>query len=838
LFFDCLVVNVDAFKAIFGPDEMNGDRRNPVPFLFARSNRGDTLMSKLRMFTLIGLMVAGLSPLYGCGSECAEGTTDKDGQCVVDAKGCAAGTELRSGECLLDTSGCGANTVLGDDGVCVAAEETCGGNSIFDADTRTCAPDTSVVCGQGTEVGDDGVCVPGEEACSDLAMLDDSGRCVIAAAACGAGTALDPVSNECLLAAEGCGAGLALDADSGMCVSTEDVCDAGTKFDAESGLCLNDSCNLGDVLIDGVCTLPAQELAANANLSESENNDPALGGTAEGLAVNLVGDDPYVFKGAIGAPTDLDNDGQLDQDIDVYEFAANAGEWFEITVQAIGLQAPAFVVEGPNDYLRYSPVGRARDAAREIVTPFDGAYTITVLPSMVLQTEGEITTFGSPDWTYVGTLGAISVPDASQMDISSGAAQLSGDYAGLRDNLFELTNLGATDLVSITATSSGAGAQGVLQQWESETMLVSQQMLSSGDTVDLTANGAGSALLLFDWIHIDGPNTDFEVTAETVGSQATLTMLSNTTEVFTVSAAANEYVVAGQTNPSDTDLDVKISDSTGTEVAAGALGSGNELRYLTTTPGDFTVEFINSSASNVDATLTAKAVGIPVLGPISLSDSDTYTSNGVVPFGESRLHKLIVDEAGALTLNLVSSNSFDYTYVRLFDSTMTSVVPEGDRGLVVSSITPGTYFVEIEPEYDDISYTLTASLAGPPDFSSAPGLAIPDGDIVTGASDTMEVTGCTTITDVSVYFDISHGWRGDLDIDLTSPNGTTVRLWEDTGGSTEDLIGWMPMKWTPANSLAAFNGTSGNGEWTLTVYDDADIIAGTLNEWGLTLTCQ
>jgi subtilisin-like proprotein convertase family protein len=678
---------------------------------------------------LVGLLAAALTPLYGCGSECADGSTDQDGQCVVAAKGCAEGTKLQDGECRLDTTGCGEGTMFSE-GACVPSGDSCTQDTTFDEATLSCVPSTEVLCGEGTEIGENGFCTPSAGACSDKTVFED-GKCVIADVSCGEGTEIDPNTGHCVLAAAGCAAGLAYDAESGTCMSTDEICEVGTKFDQESGFCLNDSCNLGDVLIDGVCITPAEDLAANADLLETENNDPNLGGTAEQLVVNPVGDDPYVFSGAIGEPTDLDADGNVDQDVDVFEFTAAAGEWFEVTVQSTGLQAPAFVVEGPNDFVRYSPMGRAQNAARTVAIPADGAYTVTVLPSLVLQTDGDISTIGSSDWTYVGTLEAISTPTPTDIDMSSGQGQLTGSYQDLSDNLFRLTNLSERDLVALESMVS-SDADVVISLWEDTSTISSSHM---GSDIEFSSVSADSTLLLVDWVSLDGPRVDFDLSATVIGSETTVTMLAGDSETFTVTAQQYSMVEASQTNPSSADLDVTITDSLGAEVQASAVESGGSLSHLADLAGDFTVVFTNNTGGNVDATLTAKATP-----PIA-------------------------------------------------------------------------------------------------DYLSAPGVTIPDGDS-TGVSDTLSVSGCAVVSGVSMYIDITHGWRGDIEIDLTSPSGTTVRLWEDTGFTADDLIGLFPTDWTPANSLDAFIGENGSGDWTVTVYDDGFAYEGVLNLWGLNLNCQ
>jgi subtilisin-like proprotein convertase family protein len=108
-----------------------------------------------------------------------------------------------------------------------------------------------------------------------------------------------------------------------------------------------------------------------------------------------------------------------------------------------------------------------------------------------------------------------------------------------------------------------------------------------------------------------------------------------------------------------------------------------------------------------------------------------------------------------------------------------------------------------------------------------------------------------TITDLNVVgLNITHSYIRDLSVSLRSPAGTTVVLFNSicnqeanfnlnldqqaatttfpcppTGGGTV----------RPANSLAAFNGQSSTGTWTLTVADAADEDGGTLNGWGLSI---
>ena len=118
------------------------------------------------------------------------------------------------------------------------------------------------------------------------------------------------------------------------------------------------------------------------------------------------------------------------------------------------------------------------------------------------------------------------------------------------------------------------------------------------------------------------------------------------------------------------------------------------------------------------------------------------------------------------------------------------------------------------------------------------------------------------IQDLRVFdLDISHSFVGDLFITLTSPSGTTVVLLDRMGFPTlnfgcngddlllnfddlanntaddlENTCGDLPAAegdYQPVEALAAFQGESAAGVWTLTITDNVDQDGGTLNFWAL-----
>ena len=112
-------------------------------------------------------------------------------------------------------------------------------------------------------------------------------------------------------------------------------------------------------------------------------------------------------------------------------------------------------------------------------------------------------------------------------------------------------------------------------------------------------------------------------------------------------------------------------------------------------------------------------------------------------------------------------------------------------------------------------------------------LSITDNSTITS---TLNVTDAYCVGDVDVGINISHTYKGDLIVELTSPEGTTVRLHNRTGGSDDNLVTTYDQGVVNPDgpgTLDAFNGEIVSGTWTLTVSDNANADTGTLNAWSL-----
>ncbi|NOS85870.1 MAG: T9SS type A sorting domain-containing protein [Ignavibacteria bacterium] len=107
------------------------------------------------------------------------------------------------------------------------------------------------------------------------------------------------------------------------------------------------------------------------------------------------------------------------------------------------------------------------------------------------------------------------------------------------------------------------------------------------------------------------------------------------------------------------------------------------------------------------------------------------------------------------------------------------------------------------------------------------------------------------VLDVNVRIDtLLHTWVSDLKIELRK-NNTTVRLFNNTGGSGDNFVGTLlndsalisidsaaaPFtgSYRPNQPLNAFNSNSANGFWVLSITDNATGDTGLLKNWCLVI---
>ena len=128
----------------------------------------------------------------------------------------------------------------------------------------------------------------------------------------------------------------------------------------------------------------------------------------------------------------------------------------------------------------------------------------------------------------------------------------------------------------------------------------------------------------------------------------------------------------------------------------------------------------------------------------------------------------------------------------------------------------------IEYEADSQEYSGEAKSNAPiPDYSAD------------GIQSAIPITGSGSLKSLSVEVDITHTYRGDLQIELISPAGARALIRDNDGDSQDDIREVYTESSTPA--LKALIGEEINGDWKLQVRDLAKYDNGTLNRWTLVL---
>jgi subtilisin-like proprotein convertase family protein len=600
-----------------------------------------------KTIALLSLVTTAAFGLTACGGvECGEGTTEQNGSCVTDTQTvCGEGTSPQNGACVLGDDGCGEGASYDSEaGTCLADPTACADpGTTFDEETGTCV--AVAECGENTTKNDDGKCVPdrGELCssgardsngecvpCSDMpgaVQVGDDGSCVLADGACGDGTQLSAESGTCIVAESGCGDGLAL-ADDGTCQPTGNLCGDKASFDEEQGLCLPDqTCQPDDVVVDGICVSEAEKLARSDHaVSESENNDPAVTGSAQELTLP-DNNDKRIVTGTINQPGDLDGDGAVEQDRDIFQISASAGDWFKVELHSTGLNSPFFFIEGPDGYTRWAPSVTTGSKARFFVAPTGGDYTITILPREIAQGPDRAGPIGSSDSTYVTAIQKLvdgQVPTAATNDISAGDQNLASSANDLTDNFYEVTNLDEDTMYELAAISAAPDADLVVQIWQDATTLS-----RTVDPVELDSRIAledisGARFVLVDWKKSVGPKQDFDFEARQAGSTSTVTVDSGSTTTQTVEVDPFTRLEISQSNAADEDVSVEILDPNGNSVADLTIGGGDSEQHLTEAPGSYELQVSHEADQQLDVDMTVRKTAPRDFGALTRGNVDSF----------------------------------------------------------------------------------------------------------------------------------------------------------------------------------------------------------------------
>jgi subtilisin-like proprotein convertase family protein len=216
---------------------------------------------------------------------------------------------------------------------------------------------------------------------------------------------------------------------------------------------------------------------------------------------------------------------------------------------------------------------------------------------------------------------------------------------------------------------------------------------------------------------------------------------------------------------------------------------------------------------------------------------------------------------GSTTVDILLSTDGGAT----FPTVLATGVPNDGSQTVTAPSTPalscrvmvkptGNIYYDINTTPFAIGYVITTTCNT---YSNQTGLPIPDGlgannpgPTVTNSITVPSTTG--TISDVNIALNVSHTWPNDLVVAIINPGGsTTVPVWNracagndnfnvtfSDGSPALTCVANMIGTFNPSSPLAAFNGGTATGNWTLQVADFYNADTGTVNNWSVVVCTQ
>jgi subtilisin-like proprotein convertase family protein len=221
--------------------------------------------------------------------------------------------------------------------------------------------------------------------------------------------------------------------------------------------------------------------------------------------------------------------------------------------------------------------------------------------------------------------------------------------------------------------------------------------------------------------------------------------------------------------------------------------------------------------------------GGPVGGPFTTTQAYTLTSTRPTPF-----YVEVSADEGWITLNGAPQPA--NVYLSGFGDTETIIVGFGwEANKLPAGIVHGVVsFTNMSGPDGNTSRDVTLDVGRYTYVAQDIPLPINDNQTTTSY---IEINDAYCIGDIDIELDLSHTYIGDLIVEVTSPEGTTVRLHDRSGGSDDDMHmyydeqgGDMP---SGPGSLADWEGEIVTGTWTMSVSDNAGADTGSLDHWAL-----
>ncbi|MEO7756361.1 MAG: proprotein convertase P-domain-containing protein [Dokdonella sp.] len=215
---------------------------------------------------------------------------------------------------------------------------------------------------------------------------------------------------------------------------------------------------------------------------------------------------------------------------------------------------------------------------------------------------------------------------------------------------------------------------------------------------------------------------------------------------------------------------------------------------------------------------------------------------------------------GTVWTDLVDDNVVDHAYANLMLAS--PLVPEGAMGAFRGENPNGVWKLKVTDDLAGDTGTLQSWGLHVSSFAHGPlmagkvamnAVASPIPDLTTVTSNLIVSGVGTSLFDIDLTTFITHTFSADLDITLTSPAGTTVKITTDNGAGNDNVfygtvwddsaatpvtdyvfVNPVPApRLVPEGAMSHFVGEDPNGTWVLSITDDLTGDTGTLFGWFL-----
>jgi subtilisin-like proprotein convertase family protein len=454
-------------------------------------------------------------------------------------------------------------------------------------------------------------------------------------------------------------------------------------------------------------------------------------------------------------------------------------------------------------------------------------FTLAATPPSQTITAGNPTSYTVTNGALNGFAGSVSL---------SATPAIGGVTFGFAPNPMAAGGSSTLSVTTTTAATPGThtvtitGTSGALSHTTNVTLVINapptptftmavtppSQTLTAGGSTSYTVatsalNGFSGNVTLSVSPAISGVTYGFTSNPVAAGSSSTLSV----TTTAGATPGTHTLTVNG--------ISGSIARSSNVTLVINAPGGGNPVKTYSAAPAlaipDNNATGVTSTI-NVAESLTVSSISLGTVIP------HTYQGDLVVTLiGPDGTSALLHNRTGSGTDNVTTTFSI-------------LTAPSQALGVFNGKNTAGAWQLKVQDlAAVDVGTLSSWKITFNGEKSVSPGLAIPDNN-ATGITSTQSYTQTGTVAAVKVRVNVTHTYKGDLEIALIAPDGTTVLLHNRTGSSTDNVATEFPDLTVPAQSLGAFTGKAINGSWGLRVRDLAAVDVGTLVSWTLSLEAQ